>query len=51
MYPSTDASLTTYAAEEAFFTALSDGDLQLEVMKWEPPHVEVALSHVIKVKA
>jgi len=50
-YPSADTSLTTYVGKEAFITALSDGNLQLEVMKQEPPNVEVALSHAIKVEA
>ena len=40
-----------HVGKEAFITALSDSNLQLEVMKWEPPNVEVALSHAIKVEA
>ena len=50
-YPSTNVSLTTHVGKEAFITALSDGNIQLEVMKWEPPTVEAALSHAIKVEA
>jgi len=38
-------------SQEAFITALSDGRLQLEVMKGKPPNVEATLSHSIKVEA
>ena len=36
--------------KEAFINALSDGNLQLEVMKREPLNIEAALSHAIKVE-
>ena len=37
--------------KEAFITALSDGNLQLEVMKHKPLNIEAALSYAIKVEA
>ena len=48
-YPSVDASLIMHVGKEAFITALSDGNLQLEVMKRELPTIEGALSYAIKV--
>ena len=40
--PSAEESLTTHVGKEAFITALSDDNLQLEVIKWEHPTVEAA---------
>jgi len=39
-----------HVGKEAFVTALSDSNLQLEVMKREPPFIEAAISHTIKVE-
>jgi len=50
-YPFADIALTNHVGKEAFITALSDGNLQLEVMKWELLNIEAALSHAIKVEA
>jgi len=50
-YPSADVALTSHVDKEAFIIALSDWNLQLEVMKWEPLNIEAALSHAIKVVA
>ena len=50
-YPSADALLVTHVCKEAFIAAVSDGKLQLEVMKQEPQNVEAALSHTIKLEA
>jgi len=50
-YPSAEASLINCVGKEAFITALSDGKLQLEVMKHEPLNIEAALRHAIKVEA
>jgi len=46
-YPSADVALTNHVGKEAFITVLSDGNLQLEVMKL---NIEAALSHAIKVQ-
>jgi len=46
-----DCMLVTHVGKEAFIAALSDGKLQLEVMKREPQNVEAALSHAIKLEA
>jgi len=43
--------LISHVGKEAFITALSDGNLQLEVLKHEPPNIEAALSQAIKVEA
>ena len=43
--------MATHVDKEAFITALSDNNLELEVMKREPATVEMALSHAIKVEA
>ena len=48
-YSSAEASLISHVGNEAFITALSGGNLQLEVMKQELSHVEAALSHAIQV--
>jgi len=44
-YRSADVSLATHVGKEAVIMALNDSNLQLEVMKREPPTTEVALSH------
>jgi len=43
--------LVTHIGKEAFIAALSDGKLQLEVMKQDPQHVEAVLSYAIKLEA
>ena len=48
-YPSADVALTNHVGKEAFITALSDGNLQLEVLKREPLNIEATLSHTIKI--
>jgi len=50
-YPSAKTSLVTHVGKETFIAALTDGKLQLEVMKPEPQNVEAALSHAIKFEA
>ena len=50
-YPSPEALLVTHVGKEAFIAVLSDGKLQLEVMKQEPQNMEAALSHTIKFEA
>ena len=50
-YPSAGVTLTNHVYKEAFITALSDGHLQLEVMKREPVNIEAAVSCAIKVEA
>jgi len=50
-YPGAGPQLVTHVTLEAFLLGLNDPALQLEVMKSEPPNVEVALSHAIKVEA
>ena len=52
-YPSAEASLIAHVSKEAFIAAVtvSDGNLQLEVMKCKPPNVDAMLSHAIKVEA
>jgi len=50
-YPSAEASLVTHIGKEAFIDALSNGKLQLNVMKQEPQNVEATLSHAIKLEA
>ena len=50
-YPSAKASLVTHVGKETFIAVLSDGKLQLEVMKQEPRNVEDALSLAIKLEA
>jgi len=50
-YPSAEALLVTHVGKEAFIAVLSDGKLQLDVMKQEPQNVEAALSHAIKLEA
>jgi len=49
-YPSAEASLVSHVGKEEFIAALSDGRLQLEVMKREPQNVKAELSHTIKVE-
>jgi len=44
-------ALTSHVGKEAFITALSDGNLQLEVMKREPVYIKAAVNHAIKVEA
>jgi len=43
--------LATYEGKENFIADLNDGNMLLEVMKWEPQNVEAALSHAIKLEA
>jgi len=50
-YPGAGPQLVTHVTLEAFLLGLNNPALQLEVMKNEPPNVEVALSHAIKVEA
>ena len=50
-YPGAGPQLVTHVTLEAFLLGLNDPALQLEVMKSEPPNVEVALSHANKVEA
>jgi len=47
-YLSADVALTNHVGKEAFTTALSDGNLQQQVMKREPLNIEAALSHAIE---
>ena len=47
-YPSAEASLVTHVGKETFIAVLSDGKLELEVMKQEPQNMEAALRHTIK---
>jgi len=41
----------SHVGKEAFIAALSDSQLQLEVMKQQPQNVDAALSHAIKYEA
>jgi len=50
-YPSAEPTLINHVGKEAFIIVLSDGKLQLEVMKHDPSNVEAALSRAIKVEA
>jgi len=50
-YPGAGPQLVTHVTLEAFLLGLNNPALQLEVMKSEPPTVEAALSHAIKVEA
>jgi len=50
-YPSAEALLVTHVGKEAFIAVLSDGKLQLEVMKQELQIVEATLSYTIKSEA
>jgi len=43
--------LSTHVGKEAFISALDNANLQFKVMKHEPPTVEIALGHAIKLKA
>jgi len=47
--PSADVSFTNHVGKEAFITVLSDGNLQLEVMKQDPLNIGATLSHAIKI--
>ena len=50
-YTNVDTLLATHVGKEAFIAALDNANLQLEVMKREPPTVEIALGHTTKLEA